>query len=98
MGTLGAALGAAVGMTKASKPRKIRAPRRGAPLNRRLSFSMKLALEKEDQNVLAAFMDAFAPAAKVEEIDEQKQKDLMAEFDQEEEKLKNSPGLWNPFG
>jgi len=67
-------------------------------LNSRFGSTMKLALEKEDQNVLAAFMDAFAPAAKVEEIDEQKQKDLMAEFDQEEEKLKNSPGLWNPFG
>lgn len=67
-------------------------------LNSRFGSTMKLALEKEDQNVLSAFMDAFAPAAKVEEVDEQKQKDLEAMFDEEEEKLKKSPGLWNPFG
>ena len=42
-------------------------------------------------------MDAFAPSAPVPEMDEKKQADLEAMFDEEEEKLKKSPGLWNPF-
>ncbi|CAJ1352699.1 unnamed protein product [Effrenium voratum] len=63
-------------------------------LNSRFGSTMKLALEKEDQNVLSAFMDAFARPS--EEPDEKKQQDLEAEFDQEEEKLKNG-GMWNPF-
>jgi hypothetical protein len=58
---------------------------------------MKLTLEKEDQSVLSAFMDAFAPSAPVPEMDEKKQADLEAMFDEEEEKLKKNPGLWNPF-
>ncbi len=66
-------------------------------LNSRFGSTMKLALEKEDQNVLAAFMDAFKPAPPPE-VDEKKQADLEAMFDEEEEKLKKSPGLWNPFG
>lgn len=66
-------------------------------LNSRFGSTMKLALEKEDQSVLSAFMDAFAPSAPVPEMDEKKQADLEAMFDEEEEKLKKNPGLWNPF-
>ena len=66
-------------------------------LNSRFGSTMKLALEKEDQSVLSAFMDAFAPKESVPELDEKKQADLEAVFDEEEEKLKKSPGLWNPF-
>ena len=57
-------------------------------LNSRFGSTTKLALEKEDENVLSAFMEAFAPKPSSPAADEKKQEDLEAEFDAEEEKLK----------
>lgn len=65
-------------------------------VNSRFGGTTKLALEKEDQNVIQAFMEAFAPAP-APQMDEKKQNDLEKIFDEEEEKLKNGPGMWNPF-
>ncbi|CAE7153182.1 unnamed protein product [Symbiodinium pilosum] len=70
-------------------------------LNSRFGSSMKLALAKEDQNVLSAFLDAFKGKASESQgspqEEERKQQNLEAIFDEEEEKLQNGGGMWNPF-
>mmetsp|Transcript_12598 Transcript_12598/g.23687 ORF Transcript_12598/g.23687 Transcript_12598/m.23687 type:complete len:210 (+) Transcript_12598:68-697(+) len=68
-------------------------------LNSRFGSNMKLALQKEDQNVLAAFMEAFKPPAPSSspEEEEKKQENLEAIFEEEEKKLQEGGGMWNPF-
>lgn len=69
-------------------------------LNSRFGSNMKLALAKEDQNVLSAFLDAFKGSPgenQSPEEQEKKQQSLEAIFDAEEEKLQSGPGMWNPF-
>ncbi|CAE7589496.1 unnamed protein product, partial [Symbiodinium necroappetens] len=65
-------------------------------LNSRFGSNMKLALAKEDQNVLSAFLDAFkgSPGENQSPEDaEKKQQSLEAIFNEEEEKLQNGGGM-----
>lgn len=64
-------------------------------VNSRFGSTMKLALEKEDKNLLSGFFAALAPQLSAEE---QKRKiaSLEDEFEREEARLENTK-LWNPF-
>jgi len=64
-------------------------------VNSRFGSTMKLALEKEDSNILSSFFDALAPKEKTE-ADLKKEKDLASVFDEEERKL-DGKSMWNPF-
>lgn len=73
-------------------------------VNSRFGSTMKLALEKEDKNLLNTFFEAFSQVAPKEsqaDVDK-KQKKLESVFEEEERKLKEKDPLagvngWNPF-
>eukprot|EP00931_Biecheleriopsis_adriatica_P010484 TRINITY_DN111557_c1_g1_i1.p1 TRINITY_DN111557_c1_g1~~TRINITY_DN111557_c1_g1_i1.p1 ORF type:complete len:226 (-),score=81.30 TRINITY_DN111557_c1_g1_i1:85-762(-) len=67
-------------------------------INSRFGSTMKLALQKEDQNVISAFMEAFTSKkeAETEEQAAAKQASLEAEFERTEKDLEKKE-MWNPF-
>mmetsp|Transcript_135393 Transcript_135393/g.377146 ORF Transcript_135393/g.377146 Transcript_135393/m.377146 type:complete len:225 (-) Transcript_135393:84-758(-) len=66
-------------------------------VNSRFGATMKLALEKEDKNILSEWMEAAFPKPKLSEEEQRKKAaDLANEFEQEEAKLSDK-NFWNPF-
>lgn len=66
----------------------------GAVIASRYGGSIKMALIKEEKDIVDQWKAFFAPEA--EELDEKKEQEMMSEFEKEEAKLAQKQ-FWNPF-